>query len=97
MSETGEKIPYNKIPVFTMHSDGESADKKLVAMDASGASLIIDKSKVDTGVLLIDNVEYYTKSKVDELLQALENRVKAYANTQDDTVKNWVTANFQHV
>lgn len=96
MSETGEKIPYNKIPVFTMHSDGESADKKFVATDASGASLIIDKSKVDTGVLLIDNAEYYTKSKVDELLQALETRVKAYSDAQDDDVKNWVTTNFQH-
>ena len=96
MSETGEKIPYNKIPVFTMHSDGESTDKKFVAMDGSGVSLVIDSSKVNTGVLLIDNVEYYTKSKVDELLQALETRVKAYADSQDDAVKNWVTSNFQH-
>lgn len=97
MSGTGEKIPYNKIPVFTMHSDGESTDKKFVAVDANGVSLDIDKSKVAEGVLIIDTVEYYTKSKVDTLLSELEARVKAYADNKDEAVKTWVSSNFQHV
>ena len=92
---TGEKIPYNKIPVFTMHSDGNSDDKHFIAEDASGKSFDVDFTNVSNGVLTINSTEYYTKAKVDELLQALESRVKAYADAQDDKVKQWANGQFK--
>lgn len=92
---TWEKIPYDEQPVFTAHSDGTSDDKHVILQDASGVALDIDFTNVANGVLIINKTDYYTKSKVDELLTALETRVKAYANAQDEAVKAWVTANYQ--
>lgn len=92
---TWENIPYDEQPIFTAHSDGASDDKHVIFQDASGVALDIDLTNVANGVLNINKTDYYTKSKVDELLTALETRVKAYADSQDDAVKAWVTANYQ--
>lgn len=93
---TGENIPYNKIPVFTAHSDGVSDDKHIILMDASGIAMDIDLTNVVNGTININSTDYYTKDKVDELLTALETRVKAYSDSQDEAVKTWVSQNFQH-
>ena len=92
---TWESVPYDKQPVITAHSDGASDDKHVILQDSSGVALDIDLTNVANGVLNINKTDYYTKSKVDELLTALENRGKAYADSQDDAVKAWVTSNYQ--
>lgn len=93
---TGENIPYDKIPVFTAHSDGESTDKHIILMDAGGIAMDIDLTNVANGTININSTDYYTKDKVDELLSALETRVKAYADSKDEAVKTWVSQNYQH-
>lgn len=92
---TWENITYDKQPVFTAHSDGASDDKHVILQDASGVALDIDLTNVTNGVININKTDYYTKTKVDELLTALEARVKAYSDSQDDAVKSWVTTNYQ--
>lgn len=92
---TWENIPYDKQPVFTAHSDGVSDDKHIILVDAAGVSMDIDLTNIAAGTLKINETDYYTKTKVDELLSALETRVKNYANDQDAKVKAWASGQFQ--
>jgi hypothetical protein len=79
---TWENIPYDEQPVFTAHSDGVSDDKRIILVDAAGVSMDIDLTNIAAGTLKINGTDYYTKTKVDELLSALETRVKAWASEQ---------------
>lgn len=94
--DTWENIPYDKQPIYTAHSDGVSDDKHVILVDAAGDALNIDFSSVADGILVINDTSYYTKTKMDELLTALETRVKKYADDKDADVKSWVSSNFQH-
>lgn len=93
--DTWENIPYDEQPVFTAHSDGVSDDKHIILVDATGVSMDIDLTNVVAGTLKINGTVYYTKTKVDELLSALETRVKKYADDQDAKVKAWASGQFQ--
>lgn len=93
---TWENIPYDEQPTYTAHTDGNSGDKHVILVDAAGVALNIDFSSIEEGALIINGLAYYTKNKTDELLAALENRVKKYADDKDTEVKSWVSSNFQH-
>ena len=93
--DTWENIPYDEQPVFTAHSDGVSDDKHIILVDAAGVSMDIDLTNIAAGTLKINGTDYYTKTKVDELLSALETRVKKYADDQDTKVKTWASEQFQ--
>lgn len=92
---TWENIPYDEQPVFTAHSDGVSDDKHIILVDAAGVSMDIDLTNIPAGTLKINGTVYYTKTKVDELLSALETRVKKYSDDQVTKVKAWASEQFQ--
>lgn len=94
MSNTGEAIPYNEMPVYNAHFDGVTDDKHIILVNSSGISLDIDLTNVADGTLKINSTDYYTKAKVDELLTALETRVKKYADDKDTEVKQWASTQF---
>lgn len=72
-------MEYPKAPTYIAHTDGNSVDDTATFQDAGGNMLTV-KNNAD-GVI-IDGTQYYSQSKVDQLLAEKDSELRSWATNQ---------------
>ncbi len=88
-----QSVPYDKCPTYIMHTDYDGENKTVSITDGDNTVLKIETGGGDS--IKIDGVEYYNKTKVDNLLSSLESKLTTAISTAKSEVQAWATGQFQ--
>lgn len=72
-------MEYPEAPTYIAHTDGNSVDDTVTFEDAGGNMLTVKNN--DDGVI-IDGTQYYSQTKVDQLLAEKDSELRAWATSQ---------------
>lgn len=72
-------MEYPEAPTYIAHTDGNSVDDTVTFEDAGGNMLSVKNN--DDGVI-IDGTQYYSQTKVDQLLAEKDSELRAWATNQ---------------
>ena len=75
-------MEYPEAPTYIAHTDGNSVDDTVTFEDAGGNMLTVKNN--DDGVI-IDGTQYYSQTKVDQLLAEKDSELRAWATSQFQT------------
>lgn len=90
------EVPYDEAPDYIAHTSGEEAENKVVLQDSDGEEFTIE---VTADTLKVNDKEYYSKTKVDELLSAakteLEGKITQAKSDVESSLQSWASGQFQ--
>lgn len=72
-------MQYFEAPTYIAHTDGNSVDDTATFEDAGGNMLTVKNN--DDGVI-IDGTQYYSQTKVDQLLAEKDSELRTWATNQ---------------
>lgn len=72
-------MEYPEAPTYIAHTDGNSVDDTATFEDAGGNMLTVNNN--DDGVV-IDGTQYYSQTKVDQLLAEKDSELRTWATNQ---------------
>lgn len=72
-------MEYPEAPTYIAHTDGNSVDDTATFEDAGGNMLTVKNN--EDGVV-IDGTQYYSQTKVDQLLAEKDSELRAWATSQ---------------
>ena len=72
-------MQYSEAPTYIAHTDGNSVDDTATFEDAGGNMLTV---KNNGDGVIIDGTQYYSKTKVDQLLAEKDSELRTWATNQ---------------
>ena len=72
-------MEYPEAPTYIAHTDGNSVDDTATFEDAGGNLLSV---KNNDDVVIIDGTQYYSQTKVNQLLAEKDSELRAWATSQ---------------